>query len=52
VVPRNANEAMVASTVGSGGVCVWREAEVRRSFMIVGAFGRNRFRHHKDFFRI
>jgi hypothetical protein len=40
VVARNANEAVVALMVGSGGVCVRRESGVRRSFC-VGAFGRN-----------
>jgi hypothetical protein len=29
----NANEAMVASTVGSGGVSVWRECGVGRSVL-------------------
>jgi hypothetical protein len=31
LIERNANEAMVAPVVGSGGVCVWRESGVRRS---------------------
>jgi hypothetical protein len=33
LVARNANEAMVALMVGSGGVCVWRESGVRRSVL-------------------
>jgi phosphotransferase system IIB component len=30
LVGRNANKAMVAPMVGSGGVCVWRESGFRR----------------------
>jgi hypothetical protein len=33
LVARNANEAMVAAMVGSGGVCVWQESGVRRSVL-------------------
>jgi hypothetical protein len=30
LVARNANEAMVAPTVGPGGVCVWQESGFSR----------------------
>jgi hypothetical protein len=33
LVARNADEAVAAPVVGSGGVCVWRESEVRRSVL-------------------
>jgi hypothetical protein len=40
---RNANEAVVNPTVGSGAVCIWREPGVWKSGgrFCVGAFGRN-----------
>jgi hypothetical protein len=38
LVPRNANEDMVASLVESGGVCDWQESVGR---FCVSAFGRN-----------
>jgi hypothetical protein len=33
VVERNANEVMVACTVGSSGVCSWRESVVKLSVL-------------------
>jgi hypothetical protein len=38
---RNADEAMVARMVGSGGVCVWRKSVESGVRFCVGAFGRN-----------
>jgi hypothetical protein len=50
LVARNANKAMVAPVVGSGGVCVWRESGDRRSVLCWCDWQEYGFSHRKDVF--
>jgi hypothetical protein len=45
---RNANEALVARMVGSGGVCVWRESGVRRSVLCWCVWQESGFSRRED----
>jgi hypothetical protein len=50
LVVRNANEALVAPTVGSGGVYVWRESGVRRSVLCLCIWQESGFSRREDAF--
>jgi hypothetical protein len=47
---KNANEAIVAPMVGSGGVCVWRESGVRGSVLCWCVWQESGFNRHEDVF--
>jgi hypothetical protein len=47
---RNANEAMVAPMLGSGGIYVWRESGVRRSVLCRYFWQESGFSRHEDVF--
>jgi hypothetical protein len=50
LVARNSSEAMVTPMVGYGGVCDWRESEVRRSVLCWCLWQESGFSRREDVF--